>query len=155
MSDAHVRSVRVVAAVWVRDGRVLAAQRGPGQSSAGLWELPGGKVEAGETDDAALVREIAEELACPIEVVGDSLGTSEHTYPHVRVHVVAYPVRGVACEGGSDAEPMMTEHSALRWLAAHELHEVDWVPADTALLQAVAEWMEGSGAESHRRSPRT
>ncbi|MEZ4236764.1 MAG: (deoxy)nucleoside triphosphate pyrophosphohydrolase [Myxococcota bacterium] len=118
-------AVRVVAATWLRDGRVLAAQRAPGQSHAGLWELPGGKVEPGESDEEALVRELQEELGV-WATVGDLLGTSRVG----ELELVAYAV--VASD-----EPVAKEHAALRWLRRDELWAVPWAEADVALIEAV------------------
>lgn len=84
MSDR--KTIEVVAAIIVDDGRVLATQRGYGDFAGG-WEFPGGKVEAGETPEAALVREIHEELDARIEV-GAHLVTVEYDYPtlHLVMH---------------------------------------------------------------------
>ena len=68
--------IRVVAGVVVEDGRMMVALRGPGMAHAGLWELPGGKVEPGEDDAVALARELAEELGIQVRV-GGHVGTSE------------------------------------------------------------------------------
>lgn len=122
--------MRVVAAAIVRDGKVLAAQRGPHGRQPLLWELPGGKVEGGETDAEALVREIREELGVGIAVEAP-LGESEFAYAHGRVHLVAYLCRVVA------GEPEAREHAALRWLGAGELGSVEWAPADVPLMGAV------------------
>lgn len=123
--------MRVVAAVLVRDGRVLAARRAPGRREALLWELPGGKVEAGEDDAAALVRELDEELGVRVRT-GGVVGESEHVYDHATVRLVA-----LRCwlEHG---EPRAIEHAAIRWLSASELTTVEWAPADVPLLPAIA-----------------
>lgn len=126
-----MREVRVVAAVIVRDGRVFAARRGPGMAMAGAWELPGGKVEPGESDAAALARELAEELEVRADV-GPYLGENVHQYEAVRVRLVA-----LGCRLSADQEPRLTEHDAARWLAPHELEAVPWAPADVPLLGAV------------------
>ena len=115
--------MRVVGAAWIRDGRVLAAQRGPGRSSAGLWEFPGGKVEPGEDDAAALRRELSEELGVRASV-GARVGAPVRTDA---IELVVYVV-------GSDDAPTATEHTALRWLSADELRSVPWVEADVAFL---------------------
>lgn len=123
------RSLRVVAGVWIRDGRVLAAQRGPHTSRAGMWELPGGKVEPGESDAAALARELSEELSITVQV-GAIVGCGRHDEPGTTIELLAYEVR-------TDDEPVLEEHSAIRWLRADELDSVDWAPADIPLVASV------------------
>lgn len=122
--------IRVVAAAILREGRVLAARRAPGRARAGRWELPGGKIEPGETDADALAREIAEELDLTVEV-GEALAITEHSYPDLTVQIRAYACRIL------DGEPVMRDHDALRWLGPDALYEVPWVEADLDLLPAV------------------
>lgn len=123
-------AIRVVAAVLVRERRVLAAQRAPGKREGGLWELPGGKVEPGEDDATALARELHEELGVRV-IVAEHLGEAEHTYAHGAVRLVA-----MRCTL-ADGEPRALDHAALRWLSADELLDVAWAPADVPLLDAV------------------
>jgi len=118
--------VRVVAGVVVRAGRVLVALRGAGRPLAGRWEFPGGKVEPGEDDRAALARELHEELAIRVEV-GARLGESRHG----KVHLLAY--RCTLREG----EPVALEHEHIRWALPGELGGLSWAPADVPLLDAV------------------
>lgn len=116
----------VVGAAIVRDGRVLAARRTTPPEAAGRWELPGGKVEAGETPEEAVTREIAEELDCRIEVTGWLPGEVGIGGRHVLTVAVARLV---------DGEPRPHEHDRVRWLAAHELGEVDWLEPDRPFLE--------------------
>lgn len=122
--------IRVVAAVLERDGRVLAARRGPGQSQALLWELPGGKVEPGEADADALRRELREELGVEVRV-GERVAESVHAYPARVVHLVALRCRLVA------GEPFAHEHAELRWVDAGAAGALDWAPADVPLVEAI------------------
>lgn len=122
--------VRVVAALLERDGLLFAARRSPERREGGLWELPGGKVESGESDHEALVRELHEELAIHVEV-GAFVAESTHAYAHGTVTLVGYRCRLVA------GEPVLRDHDASRWLPAGALQEVTWAPADLPLL---AEW---------------
>ncbi|WP_031749602.1 8-oxo-dGTP diphosphatase MutT, partial [Mycobacterium tuberculosis] len=114
----------VVAGAIVRGCTVLVAQRVRPPELAGRWELPGGKVAAGETERAALARELAEELGLEVAdlAVGDRVGddialNGTTTLRAYRVHLL----------GG---EPRARDHRALCWVTAAELHDVDWVPAD-------------------------
>jgi 8-oxo-dGTP diphosphatase len=126
-----MNEIRVVAAVLVREGCVLAARRGPGRKQAGLWELPGGKVEPGETDQQALVRELDEELGIRASATS-AIAENLHHYDHVSVRLIAVPATM-----RPDEEPEARDHDALRWLPADQLHTVTWAPADIPLLVAV------------------
>lgn len=132
-----MNEIRVVAAALLDDaGALLVAQRPAGKSQAGLWELPGGKVEAGEDDRTALARELQEELILegPIQVA-ERLAAHRHAYPAqaVVVRLVVYRCR--LLWGTVQAR----EHPAIRWLApGTELAAaLDWSPADVPLLAAV------------------
>lgn len=123
-------ALRVVGAAWLRDGRVLGARRGPGRRNAGLWELPGGKVEPGESDAAALRRELREELSVDVRV-GALVGHHVHAYPHAKVHLLVY-----TCTSNGTARSC--EHDALRWFAPDELDSVDWSVADIPIIEKIA-----------------
>ena len=125
------KSIRVVAAVLIQGGRLFATQRGYGEWKD-WWELPGGKVEPGEQPEAALQREIREELATEIEV-GELLTTVEHDYPqfHLTMHCYACTV--------TQGQLSLLEHEDARWLAADELDSVKWLPADTAVISLIKE----------------
>jgi 8-oxo-dGTP diphosphatase len=115
----------VVGAAIVRDGRVLAARRTAPASAAGRWEFPGGKVEPGETPEAALVREVTEELGCRVEVVGWLAGEVAIGTTHVLAVAIARVVEG---------EPDPVEHDLVRWLEAGQLGKVDWLESDRPFL---------------------
>jgi 8-oxo-dGTP diphosphatase len=121
--------VVVGAALLDGTGRVLAAQRAGPPSLAGRWEFPGGKVEPGEPDTVALVRECREELGVEVELDGRLGGdfAVEGGAGVLRVWIGRI-VAGV---------PVATEHAALRWLDASELDEVDWLAADRPLVELV------------------
>jgi 8-oxo-dGTP diphosphatase len=126
-----MREVQVVAAAIMDDeGRLFAARRGPGMRQAGLWELPGGKIEPGESPEHALAREIHEELGASV-TVHERLADSRHAYPDLVVHLIAY-----RCTIRSGAL-VPTEHDAVRWLRPDQLRSLDWAPADVPLLDAV------------------
>lgn len=118
MDDRQV----VVGVAVIRDGRVLAALRA---GVDGGWEFPGGKVEPGETEQAAGARELREELGLEVEL-GESLG--------VEVPIgEKYLLRVYAAELVA-GEPVLHEHSATRWVGAAELGRLDWLPADRPFL---------------------
>lgn len=120
----------MVAAVIMKDGKVFATQRGYGEFKDG-WEFPGGKVEAGESPEEALRREIREELEVEVNV-GDLIDTIEYDYPAFHLSMKCY-----ACTiaGGS---PHLLEHEAARWLSADQLDSVAWLPADITLIPKIA-----------------
>jgi len=122
----------VVAGAVICDSTVLVAQRVRPPELAGRWELPGGKVAAGETERAALARELAEELGLQAAdvVVGDRLGGDIALTDTATLR--AYLVRLIR------GEPHPHDHRALRWVTAAELADVDWVPADRAWLPDLA-----------------
>ena len=123
----------VVGAAIVRGGRVLACRRTAPASAAGRWELPGGKVEPGETPEAALVREVREELGCEI-AVSQWLAAEEP--------ISAALVLRVATASLLDGEPEPVEHDAVRWLAADELGDVDWLDPDRPFLPELRSLLE-------------
>ena len=122
-----MKSIEVVAAVIKKDDRIFATQRGYGEFQGG-WEFPVGKVEPGETLEAALVREIKEELDAEINVK-DLFDTVEYDYPkfHLTMHCFI-------CELVSE-DIVLKEHSAARWLDKAGLDTVEWLPADEGLIE--------------------
>lgn len=126
----ELKTVRVVAAIIRRDDRIFATQRGYGDYKDG-WEFPGGKVEPHETPEQALVREIREELAADIEV-GEKLITVEYDYPEFHLSMDCF---WAALKEGSQME--LLEHEAARWLSVAELGQVDWLPADIVVVDAI------------------
>jgi 8-oxo-dGTP diphosphatase len=120
----------VAGAAIVRHGRVLAARRTHPAEHAGRWEFPGGKVDPGETEEAAAVREIREELGCEVEVVRRIPGEQ----PLDRGFVLrVYEARLRA------GEPIPHEHDAIRWLGPEELDDVDWLAAEMPFVAALRE----------------
>jgi 8-oxo-dGTP diphosphatase len=118
----------VVGAAIIADGRLLAAQRAAPPELAGGWEFPGGKVEPGETDQQALVRECREELGVGI-TVGRQVGDD---WPLRNGYVMHVWTAGIM-----SGEPAALEHSDLRWLSEAELFDVPWLPADLLVLEAL------------------
>ncbi|GHJ51683.1 DNA mismatch repair protein MutT [Nonomuraea sp. TT08I-71] len=120
----------VVGAAIIVDGRVLACERSAPPEVAGRWEFPGGKVEPGEIETDALVRECAEELGVRVEI-GDRLGRDVRM-AHGRSVLRVYLARLLHGD-----EPKALEHSELRWLSAAELDTVPWLPADVPIVAAL------------------
>lgn len=116
----------MVGAALVRDGRVLASRRTEPPRLAGLWEFPGGKVEPGESDVQALVRELCEELQVCVEV-GDRLGGDLLIGETAVLRVYLCTLLA--------GEPALVDHDAHRWLAADELLAVPWIPVDLPLVE--------------------
>ncbi|MBR3018204.1 MAG: (deoxy)nucleoside triphosphate pyrophosphohydrolase [Clostridia bacterium] len=123
------KTVAVVAAVIEAEGKVLATQRGYGAWKDG-WEFPGGKIEPGETPQAALKREIREELDAEI-TVGEKLTQVEYDYPDFHLSMGCY--RCAIASG----HLTLKEHEAARWLAPDELDGVAWLPADRIVVDAL------------------
>ena len=117
----------IVAAVIIVDGRVLAAERSAPPEVAGRWEFPGGKVEPGETDAQALVRECREELGARV-AVGQRIGPD---VPLAHGRAVLRVFRADLLGGDI---PQALEHTAMRWLTAGELDSVPWLPADKPIV---------------------
>ena len=121
-----MKTIDVVAALIVHDGRIFATQRGYGEWK-GWWEFPGGKVEPGERPEDALVREIREELATEI-CVERYVTTIEWDYPAFHLSMRCY-----LCSVVSGSLTLL-EHEAAVWLDCGHLHGVQWLPADEAIL---------------------
>lgn len=123
------KQINVVGAVIVDDGKVLCAQRGPGALS-GMWEFPGGKIEAGETPREALEREITEELHCTVKV-GDEVAATTYDYPFGIVTLTTFYCDLI------DGTPTLTEHSEVRWEQPADMHLLDWAPADIPAVERI------------------
>ena len=123
------KTIKVAAAIIRKDKKVLATQRGYG-GYKDWWEFPGGKIEPGETSEAALVREIKEELDSEIEVE-QYLTTVEHDYPEFHLSMDCY-----WCNVKS-GKLTLIEHEAAKWLPLDNLHQVNWLPADVKVVEAI------------------
>ena len=127
-----MKVIEVVAAIiHDEEGRIFATQRGYGPMKDG-WEFPGGKMEAGETPEEALKREIWEELETRIEVE-QLFETIDYDYPdfHLTMHCYICKV-----ESG---ELTLKEHEAARWLTKEQLSSIDWLPADRSIIRSLTE----------------
>ena len=128
-----MKTVRVVAAVIRKDNKIFATQRGYGEFKDG-WEFPGGKIEAGETPEQALAREIKEELDTDINV-GDLIDTIEYDYPNFHLSMDCF-----WCEI-LQGKLELKEHESARWLSKEKLYSIDWLPADVGLIEKIKEKM--------------
>lgn len=118
------------------DGRVLLAQRPPGKSMAGLWEFPGGKVEAGETPEVALIRELHEELG--ISTWSSCLAPltfASHSYETFHLLMPLFACR--KWEG----IPVAREGQTLKWVRANDLRSYPMPPADIPLIPILRDWL--------------
>lgn len=134
---APSRRLLLVAAAALVDaqGRVLIAQRPEGKSLGGLWEFPGGKVEAGETPEWALVRELKEELGVDVEPGHlDPFAFASHTYPEFHLLMPLY--LGRVWQGA----PTAHEAQALAWVPPAALKHYPMPPADVVLVERLTEW---------------
>lgn len=125
-----MKTVEVVAAVILKDGAVFATQRGYGPWKD-WWEFPGGKIEAGECPQEALVREIREELDAEVEV-GELLETVEWDYPdfHLTMHCFICSLLSESMR--------LNEHEAAAWLTRETLDTVRWLPADEGVVDRIS-----------------
>ncbi len=126
-----MKTIEVVAAIIRKEDKIFATQRGYGDFKD-WWEFPGGKVEAGETPEEALVREIKEELSTEISI-DKFLYTVEYDYPNFHLTMHCY-----ICSLLSEAMHL-NEHEAARWLKKEDIHTVNWLPADEILLPMISE----------------
>jgi 8-oxo-dGTP diphosphatase len=132
-AERFARRAVVVAAVLVRDGTLLAQRRGYPPWAAGHWELPGGHVERGEPEPAAVRRECGEELELGVEP-GERVGV-DAPLPGRRL------LRCYVARLADAAEPRAVDHPEIRWVGADELPRLDWLDGDRVLLDALQEML--------------
>jgi 8-oxo-dGTP diphosphatase len=128
----------IVGAAIIEDGRVLACARSEPPEFAGRWEFPGGKVEPGESEVEALIRECVEELGVKV-TVGARVGADvalAHGWAILRVYAATLV---------DDVRPQLLEHADMRWLGASELGTVDWLPADAPIVAALRPILHSRG----------
>lgn len=124
-----MKNIYVVGAIIVENGKILCAQRGDDKSLPNLWEFPGGKIEADETPQEALLREIAEELLIEVDVQPEVFEETMYDYDFGRVHLttfVCYLNKG---------RPTLTEHHQVKWIAPAHLKSIEWAPADIPAVE--------------------
>jgi mutator protein MutT len=133
---------RVVACVIRRNGRLLVCQRPPDKRHGGLWEFPGGKVEATESDETAVVRELREELGVEATRVGAPLFEVPDPGSNFLIAFVPVEIEG---------DPICHEHSAMTWATSDELSELSLAPSDRSFLVFLRNWNQTS---AHGKRPR-
>ena len=122
-----------VVAALIREGnRFMICQRPAHKARGLLWEFVGGKVEAGETKEAALIRECREELDVTVSV-RDVFMDVIHEYPDLCVHLTLFNARII------EGEPKMLEHNDIRWITPSQISEYDFCPADKDILKRIIE----------------
>lgn len=124
-----LKEIQVVCAV-IRDsrGRILVARRSMNKPLGGLWEFPGGKVEIGELPEAALRREIMEELGVSLDRL-EPLEPTRHDDGSIVLNLIPF-----AAESSGETITLH-EHSEVRWLFPHEMSTLDWAPADFPIIR--------------------
>ena len=124
-----MKQIEVVAAIICKEDKIFATQRGYGEWKD-WWEFPGGKMEAGETQEEALKREIREELSTEI-VVDRFISTIEYDYPafHLTMHCYFCSLQSEGLH--------LNEHEASKWLSTIELNSVKWLPADLKVVEVI------------------
>ena len=125
-----MKITEVVAALIWRDGTFMICQRPAHKARGLLWEFVGGKVEAGETKEAALIRECREELDVTLSV-GDVFMDVVHEYPDLTVHLTLF--HASIAEG----VPQKLEHNDIRWITPREIEKYDFCPADEEILAKI------------------
>ena len=121
--------VHVVGAIIENEtGKILCALRGPEMTLPNFWEFPGGKIEEGETKEAALKREIQEELGCTIEVF-DQIEDTTYEYEKFIVRLETFMSKVIS------GTPTLSEHAEIRWVSREELPSLNWAPADIPAIE--------------------
>ena len=129
---AILRTTEVVAALIWDGNQFLICQRPAHKARGLLWEFVGGKVEAGETNSQALIRECREELAVTVSV-GDVFTEVTHCYPDLTIHLTLFHARI------QEGTPQMLEHNDIRWITPAEIPQYQFCPADVEILQTIQE----------------
>lgn len=123
--------LEVIAAIVVKDGKVLVGKRRSDKVLGGKWEFPGGKLEKGETHQECLVRELGEELGVKIKV-GDFIYTCTHTYKEFPVRLHGYYAEH------TEGDIVPCEHDEIKWVQPDELEAIDFAEAGWPIVKKVA-----------------
>lgn len=128
-----MKTLKVVAAIIKQDNKILATQRGYGEFKGG-WEFPGGKIEAGETPEIALAREIKEELNTDI-IIEEFFDNVLYEYPTFRLDMDCYICKII------DETIQLNEHLQSKWLTKENLDSVNWLEADLGLIDKLKKYL--------------
>ena len=120
--------IKVTAAILEKDGRIIIAQRKSKDHLGGKWEFPGGKIEAGETPEECLARELNEEFDIDVSV-GEYLGSSIFYYEHISIELMAYRTFW------SGGQINSTDHKDYKWVTIEDLERYDFAPADRKFVE--------------------
>jgi len=134
------RTIKVAAAIIIKGGRFFATQRGYG-AWKDWWEFPGGKVEAGESSEEALVREIKEELDTLVSV-DEFVTTVEYDYPEFHISMDCFICSVIS------GELKLLEHESAKWLPLSDPWQVKWLPSDIEVIKKLTGRSEQQGHES-------
>lgn len=134
-----MKHLHVACAIIEKDGKVLSTQRSEAMSLPLKWEFPGGKIEAGESAEDCLRRELLEEIGLHV-CLKKSLPTSTHHYP--KFTITLYPFL-CSIESG---EVVLHEHSASAWLPPEKLHSIDWAEADLPVIDSYLAEVESASS---------
>ena len=121
------KMIFVACAIIIREGKILATQRGVKMSMPGKWEFPGGKIEANETPEECIVREISEELGIIIEPVA-RLNDVFYDYGHLQITLVPFISNLIS------GQIQLSEHQQFMWVGPNELHNLEWAEADLGVV---------------------
>ena len=122
--------IEVVGAAIIKEEKVLVMQRSNQMTLPGMWEFPGGKVEANETEQEALIREIKEELSVTINIL-DYINEASYDYDFGTVQLKVYTAEIIS------GQITLEEHSDGKWVTADELKNIDWAPVDIPAAKAL------------------
>ena len=122
--------IEVVGAAIIKEDKVLVMQRSNQMTLPGMWEFPGGKVEANETEQEALIREIKEELSVTINIL-DYINEASYDYDFGTVQLKVYTAEIIS------GQITLEEHSAGKWVTGDELKNIDWAPVDIPAAKAL------------------
>lgn len=132
MQQNNAQDIVVIAGILERpDGKVLIAHRAPHKVLSGLWEFPGGKVEAGETHEEALARELREEFTLKIGPIEELVATTSFIHKGSLYHMHAYKVRQF------DGSFVLVDHDEVQWVRVDELDQYPFTEPDYAVIAAL------------------